>query len=174
MFGEGYRLAKRNFTFATVFGHSISLAAEFALPQNNHLNPVFGMQFLTFSVRNLLILGITFSLCSFRLSAEPPVAVAKLLEGKWACNTKSGQLNDITSYEFRCGGDVVFHSDHRVESATSDVFLPTGSNWEVESNQLVLLDSGGAKFVAFDIKKLEQGELVISRKGVDYSFEKIN
>lgn len=132
------------------------------------------MQFLTFSVRNLLILGITFSLCSFRLSELPPIPAAKLLEGRWGCNTKSGQLNDITSYQLRCGGDVVFHSDHRVESGTSDVFLPTGSKWEVEENQLVLLDSGGAKFVAFHIKKLEQGELIISRKGVDYSFGKIN
>ncbi len=130
------------------------------------------MHFLTFSVRTLLILGITSTLCSFRFGEKTPVLTAQMIQGKWECSTKSGQLNDITSYQLRCGGDVVFHPNHSVESATSDVFMPSGSNWAVEENQLVLLDSKGTKFVAFEIKKLEANELIISRKGVDYGFEK--
>lgn len=133
------------------------------------------MQFFTLSVRSILILGITCLLCSF--SSENPKNVnpaASLLEGKWDCGSKSGNLDEYTSYQLQCGGDVHFKADHTVESTTTDAFLPTGANWTVENEKLVLRDSYGAKFVDFDIKSLKTNELVISRNGVDYGFNRIN
>jgi hypothetical protein len=127
------------------------------------------MQFFSLSVRTLLILIVASPLFSFRM--EAPVA-ANLLAGKWDCGSKSGQLDENTSYQLRCGGDVNFKADHSVESTTTDAFFPSGSKWQILDNKLVLCDSYGAAFVDFEIKHLESKELILIRKGVEYGFVK--
>ena len=131
------------------------------------------MQFITLSVRSLFILGITAFLFAFT-KWSPSTATSTMLEGKWDCGSRSGQLDEYTSYQLQCGGDVCFKADHTVESTTTDAFLPTGSKWQVENDKLVLRDSYGSKFVDFEIKRLGSKELVLSRKGIEYGFVRIN
>jgi hypothetical protein len=129
------------------------------------------MQFLKLSVRSLLILVVTTTLFSFRFD-NSPVAAAALIAGKWDCGSRSGQLDENTSYQLSCAGDVNFKSDHSVESTTTDAFFPSGSVWKVVDNKIVLCDSFGAVFVDFEIKLLESKELILMRKGVEYGFHK--
>lgn len=104
----------------------------------------------------------------------PELNTAALLEGKWDCGSKSGHLDEFTSYQLQCGGDVYFKADHTVESTTTDAFLPSGSKWQVEGENLVLRDSYGTKFVEFGISRLGSNELILSRKGVEYGFVRSN
>jgi hypothetical protein len=126
------------------------------------------MQFLKLSVRYFLIIIVAIASFSFRM--DSPAAI--LLAGKWECGSKSGQLDENTSYQLHCAGDVTFKSDHLVESTTTDAFLPSGSVWKVVDNKLVLCDSDGRVFADFEIKHLESKALVLTRNDVEFVFHK--
>ncbi|HNM25965.1 MAG TPA: hypothetical protein PKL15_11065, partial [Saprospiraceae bacterium] len=105
------------------------------------------------------------TLCSFRFDASR-------IEGGWVCNTKSGNWDEYTSYQLNCGGGVIFKADHTVESTTSDAMLPTGTRWQVEGNQLNLFDSKGNRFMSYEIKHLDDTQLLLLRKDVLYAFNR--
>lgn len=105
------------------------------------------------------------TLCSFRFDASR-------LEGGWMCNTKSGNWDEYTSYQLNCGGGVVFKADHTVESTTTDAMIPTGTRWQVEGNQLRLMDSKGNIFMSYEIKHLDDNQLMLVRKDVLYAFSR--
>jgi hypothetical protein len=126
------------------------------------------MQFFSLSVRTFLILIVVTPFLSFRMD----VPAANLITGKWDCGSRSGQLDENTSYQLSCAGDVNLKADHSVESTTKDAFFPSGSNWKVIDSKLVLCDSYGAAFADFEIKHLESKELVLIRNGVEYGFIK--
>ncbi len=105
------------------------------------------------------------SLCSFRFDASR-------IEGGWMCSTKSGNWDEYTSYQLNCGGGVMFKADHTVESTTSDAMLPTGTRWQVEGNQLILRDSKGNPFMTYEIKHLDDSQLLLVRKEVLYAFNR--
>jgi hypothetical protein len=126
------------------------------------------MQFFSLSVRTFLILIVVSPFLAFRMD----VPAATLIAGKWDCGSKSGQLDENTSYQLSCAGDVNLKADHSVESTTKDAFFPSGSKWQVIDNKLVLCDSYGAAFVDFEIKHLESKELILIRNGVEYGFIK--
>ncbi len=134
------------------------------------------MQVFTFSVRTFFACSFACFLCSFTTitPVSDNASATALLEGKWICGSKSGQLSEEVSYQLRCGGDVQFRADHLVESTTTDAFLPTGAGWQVQDGKLCLLDSYGSKFVDFEIKSLNEHDLVLCRKGVDYGFVRAN
>ncbi|MCC7506449.1 MAG: hypothetical protein IT259_14180 [Saprospiraceae bacterium] len=105
------------------------------------------------------------TLCSFRFDASR-------IEGGWVCNTKSGNWDEYTSYQLNCGGGVIFKADHTVESTTSDAMLPSGTRWQVEGTQLNLFDSKGTRFMSYEIKHLDENQLMLVRKDVLYAFNR--
>lgn len=123
------------------------------------------MSTYTPSVRGALFVLIVASLSSFRFADAQ-------LQGKWECNTKSGNLDAATSYQMNCDGYLFFKPDNSLESTCLDGFFPTGTFWEINGNKLILKDSDGHGFADFEIKKLENADLTLFRGGVTYLFRK--
>lgn len=115
------------------------------------------------SVRGVALALLVISTLSFRFSNV-------LLEGKWICASKSGNLNTDASYELKCAGTVHFQPNHLLVSDCYDGFFPTGARWEVVGNQLMLRDSDERVFAEFHIQRLDQAELLLQRRNVLYRF----
>jgi hypothetical protein len=95
------------------------------------------------------------------------------LEGKWACDGFSLQVNDYTTLEKHCGGDLNFKSNRSLESTCTAGLFPPGSKWRMVDDRLFLSDTDGAVFTSFDIQKLENGTLVLTRDNKMYTFGKV-
>ena len=101
-------------------------------------------------------------------------ATAQQLQGKWHCDTKSGNLDAGTSYQMNCDGYLLFKSDKTLESPCLDGFFPTGTFWEISGDRLILKDSDGQAFADFEILKVDELQLLLFRKGETYVFRKTN
>lgn len=123
------------------------------------------MSTYTPSVRGAISVILLASLFSFRFADAQ-------LQGKWECDTKSGNVDPSTSYQINCDGYLLFKADNTLESTCLDGFFPTGTFWEISGSRLILKDSDGHAFADFEIKKLEGAELTLFRKGITYLFRK--
>ncbi len=121
--------------------------------------------FITFSVRGVYFLLLVLFLSSFRHATTQ-------LQGKWQCDTKSGNLDPTTFYTVNCDGYLLFKVDQTLESTCLDGFFPTGTSWEISDDRLILKDSDGQAFADFQIKKLEASQLALYRKDVTYVFKR--
>jgi hypothetical protein len=95
------------------------------------------------------------------------------LEGKWACDGFSLQVNDYTTLEKQCAGDLHFKSNRLLESTCTAGLFPPGSKWRLAQDDLYLSDSDGKVFTSFHIDKLENGALVLTRDNKAYSFGRV-
>jgi len=102
-----------------------------------------------------------------------PLFAQAQLQGKWECSTKSGHSNSNTEFKVQCAGVLDFKSDRVIESTCSDGFFPSGCYWEKFGNRLTLRDSGGKAFADFEIKTLDEQELVLFRKETAYAFKRL-
>jgi hypothetical protein len=109
---------------------------------------------------------VLFSLLS--LHSDPA-----LLQGKWQCRTLTGRLDSTTLYQMNCEGYVQFKADNLIESTCSDGFFPAGAQWALADGHLLLKDSHGRSFADYIVKKLDERHLVLLRKNVSYTFEKV-
>ncbi len=123
------------------------------------------MRTYTPSVRGAIFLLLVIPFFSFRYAAAQ-------LQGKWECNIKSGNLDASTSYQINCDGFLLFKEDFTLVSTCLDGFFPTNTSWEISNNRLILKDSDGHAFADFEIKKLDNADLTLFRKGVTYDFRK--
>ncbi len=95
------------------------------------------------------------------------------IEGKWACDGFSLQLNDYTTIEKQCGGDLNFKTNRLLESTCTAGLFPSGSKWRLVNDDLFLADSDGKVFTSFHIEKLEKSTLVLTRDNKSYSFGRV-
>jgi hypothetical protein len=115
------------------------------------------------SVRVLCALASFLFLTAF--APFPPA-----LQGRWQCDTRSGNAGQNVSYTFNCDGALVLHADRSVESTCEDVFFPPGTRWRQQDAILIIEDSGGQEFIRYAIKALDAEKLVLERKAVVYTF----
>lgn len=92
------------------------------------------------------------------------------LEGKWSCDGFSLKINDYTTLEKQCGGDLNFKTDKVLESTCTAGLFPPGSKWRVAGNTLYLSDSDGRQFTSFEIQELEGSNLALTRDNKVYTF----
>ena len=92
------------------------------------------------------------------------------LEGKWSCDGFSLQVNDYTTLEKQCGGDLNFKSNRMLESTCTAGLFPPGSKWRMAGESLYLSDSDGRQFTSFHVEKLDNDQLVLTRDNKMYSF----
>ena len=111
---------------------------------------------------------LVFALMSFKLNTAPAS------EGKWNCGAFTCKLNDFTTLEKSCLGDLHFRSNQSLESTCTAGFFPTGTRWKVVGKSLRLSDSDGKEFVQFDIQSLNERELVLLRSEKVYYFKREN
>ncbi|MCB0529317.1 MAG: lipocalin family protein [Saprospiraceae bacterium] len=123
------------------------------------------MHTYTPSVRGAISVLLLASLFSFRFAPAD-------LQGKWECDTKSGNLDASTSYQIQCDGYLLFRDDNTLESTCLDGFFPNGTQWEISGQRLILKDSDGHAFADFEIRKLDNNELCLFRKNITYLFRK--
>lgn len=115
------------------------------------------------SVGRVALALFALSLLSFRVSNS-------ILEGKWVCASKSGNMDADATYEIKCAGSVQFKSNNMVVSDCYDGFFPSGAHWEALDDQLILRDSDERVFATFSIRRLDQQELVLVRNNTIYRF----
>jgi hypothetical protein len=96
------------------------------------------------------------------------------LEGKWVCDGFSLQLNEFTTLEKQCGGDLHFKSNKSLESTCTAGLFPPGSKWRLVNTKIFLSDSDGKTFTSFDIQKLEKGVLHLTRDNKMYTFGRLD
>ncbi len=123
-----------------------------------------------------LLLSVTkvfFVVFLFSLSGFSPVFAQTSPEGLWQCATKSGQLDDYTRYQLVCAGTIELKPDHTVESSCTAAFSPTGSLWKTEGAQLLFSDSEGNIIVAYTWKMTDERTLILEKKGISFTFDKI-
>jgi hypothetical protein len=92
------------------------------------------------------------------------------IEGKWSCDGFSMQLNDFTTLEKQCGGDLNFRSNRKLESTCTAGLFPPGSKWRIANDNLYLSDSDGRQFTSFHIEHLKNSELILTRDNKVYTF----
>jgi hypothetical protein len=95
------------------------------------------------------------------------------IEGKWDCDGFALQLNEYTTLEKHCGGGLNFKANRFLESTCTAGLFPPGSKWRLVEDQLYLSDSDGKQFTSFQIQKLDNGSLVLTRDNKMYTFGKV-
>jgi hypothetical protein len=122
----------------------------------------------TFKVQFIAILFA----CSLLFAFDKVPDSGVLLEGKWECSSKTGRIDEFITYQLICKGNVVFKSDHSVESTTTDAFILSGTQWKIMKDHLLFLDSYDNPFIDYEIKILGNNRLVLLRNGIEYGFNR--
>lgn len=117
------------------------------------------------SVGRVALALFALSLLSFQVSNS-------ILEGKWICTDKSGNMDTDVSYEVKCAGSVQFKSNSLIVSDCYDGFFPSGAHWESLDDQLILRDSDERIFATFTIRQLDRDDLVLVRNNTVYRFKR--